>query len=428
MQYSVRIQQDKKAINLIFRRLSKNETLMQAHAAKILMLFTVLILASCGAKVNTPESSKFTASEMSFLLIEKQCTDSGITMEPVSREIEETYKNFKSAYPMAFFVIPPQFYDYKSPLIISLSGMEKRLSEFKTQQINPEYLQANLTNMGITLHYLYQQVIRFEGQKCAFTHLKNKKFQDLRPFLELKDFCTEKNQSERCSAATVAELNLEDAKFVESRTVKLCNTFDRNAVNCQAQYSVKKQSKTLGDLVSFYQKRFQEQRYDKLFKLKKSHLTFQCQKAENSIEMKIKVSSRDWNQEKLLALTQYVSTSWSRGNFKLTFDLVNETGSDVVQIIPTNEFISYVPDANNRQVYLSQKVDPLTQMRVLSHEFGHVLGFPDCYTEFFDNKSNELIYYEIDKDNTNIMCSLKSGVSVPDDYMIQLSQKSCVFN
>ncbi len=394
----------------------------------ILMILLVMLLASCGAKINTPESSKFTASEMSFLLIEKQCTDSGIKMEPVSLEIEETYKNFKSAYPMAFFVIPPQFYDYKNPLIISLPGMEKKLSEFKSQEANPQYLQANLNTMGIDLHYLYQQVIRFEGQKCAFNYLKNKKFEDLRPFLELKEFCTQKNQSEFCSPETVAGLGQDDSKFVENRTVKLCNSFDRNAVNCQAQYSIKKQSKTLGNLVSFYQKRFQEKRYDKLFELKRSHLKFQCQKQDDIIEMKVKVSNRDWNQDRLLALTQYVSTTWSRGNFKLTFDLVNETGSDVVQIIPTNEFISYVPDANNRQVFLSQKLDSLTQMRVLSHEFGHVLGFPDCYTEFFDNKSNELIYYEIDKNNTNIMCSLKSGVSVPDDYMVQLSQKSCVFN
>lgn len=39
----------------------------------------------------------------------------------------------------------------------------------------------------------------------------------------------------------------------------------------------------------------------------------------------------------------------------------------------------------------------------IRHEFGHILGLPDCYVEFYDAKNAVMIDYQIDI--TNIMCS-----------------------
>lgn len=49
---------------------------------------------------------------------------------------------------------------------------------------------------------------------------------------------------------------------------------------------------------------------------------------------------------------------------------------------------------------------PLTEWDVqwtIRHEFGHVLGFPDCYVEFYDAKAKAIVNYQIDTDN--MMCS-----------------------
>lgn len=40
---------------------------------------------------------------------------------------------------------------------------------------------------------------------------------------------------------------------------------------------------------------------------------------------------------------------------------------------------------------------------IIRHEFGHVLGIPDCYHEFYDEDSNEFVNYQID--TTDLMCS-----------------------
>mgnify|MGYP001313816937 CR=1 FL=1 len=39
----------------------------------------------------------------------------------------------------------------------------------------------------------------------------------------------------------------------------------------------------------------------------------------------------------------------------------------------------------------------------IRHEFGHVLGFPDCYVEFYEAETNVFVNYQIDI--TNLMCS-----------------------
>ena len=49
---------------------------------------------------------------------------------------------------------------------------------------------------------------------------------------------------------------------------------------------------------------------------------------------------------------------------------------------------------------------PLTEYHVqwtIRHEYGHTLGFPDCYIEFYDADKAVMVSYQVD--TTNIMCS-----------------------
>ena len=39
----------------------------------------------------------------------------------------------------------------------------------------------------------------------------------------------------------------------------------------------------------------------------------------------------------------------------------------------------------------------------IRHEFGHVLGFPDCYVEFYDSAAQQMVNYQIDV--SDLMCS-----------------------
>ena len=39
----------------------------------------------------------------------------------------------------------------------------------------------------------------------------------------------------------------------------------------------------------------------------------------------------------------------------------------------------------------------------IRHEYGHILGFPDCYIEFYDEDRGRMVNYQLD--TTNLMCS-----------------------
>ena len=54
---------------------------------------------------------------------------------------------------------------------------------------------------------------------------------------------------------------------------------------------------------------------------------------------------------------------------------------------------------------------PLTEYDAqwtIRHEYGHVLGFPDCYVEFYERERNVIVNYQFDIDN--LMCSRRGHI------------------
>jgi bacillopeptidase F (M6 metalloprotease family) len=51
----------------------------------------------------------------------------------------------------------------------------------------------------------------------------------------------------------------------------------------------------------------------------------------------------------------------------------------------------------------NQSIEEDDSKLVIRHEFGHILGFPDCYHEFYDTELDGFVNYQLD--TTDIMCS-----------------------
>lgn len=59
--------------------------------------------------------------------------------------------------------------------------------------------------------------------------------------------------------------------------------------------------------------------------------------------------------------------------------------------------------------YSMIRLDPRVDAdEILAHEFGHILGFFDCYIDLWDEAAQTQTYYELDR--TNLMCSLAGQV------------------
>lgn len=54
--------------------------------------------------------------------------------------------------------------------------------------------------------------------------------------------------------------------------------------------------------------------------------------------------------------------------------------------------------------------DKNKSLDTIAHEFGHILGFPDCYLEFYDSDENAIVNYSLSEDD--IMCAA-NGIVKP---------------
>ena len=51
----------------------------------------------------------------------------------------------------------------------------------------------------------------------------------------------------------------------------------------------------------------------------------------------------------------------------------------------------------------NQPIEEYESQWTIRHEFGHVLGLPDCYHEFYDTNLEAYVNYQLDV--TDLMCS-----------------------
>jgi hypothetical protein len=103
-------------------------------------------------------------------------------------------------------------------------------------------------------------------------------------------------------------------------------------------------------------------------------------------------------------LKSNIEDEWRWGDWALNLDFI-QGGYNTTHV----EFIPGATPHVNGLAGSTITMDanqPITEYHVrwtIRHEFGHTLGFPDCYVEFYDTNTREMISYQID--TSNLMCS-----------------------
>jgi hypothetical protein len=75
------------------------------------------------------------------------------------------------------------------------------------------------------------------------------------------------------------------------------------------------------------------------------------------------------------------------------------------------------PHVSNYDKIVMDENTPLTEwdvMWTIRHEFGHSLGFKDCYIEFYDSQAKAMVNYQLDI--TDMMCS-RAGTMLETHYL-----------
>ncbi len=393
---------------------------------KVLIFGLVATGASCGGPYT--DSSSSVTNGLNVMLLENRCYSTTPLPEKITRQIKETYHNFEKTYPGAFLSVPTRLFDYQNPLLINLSSLERGLIQIQRELLKPSLESEDVLRIGEELHYLNLNISRYEAQKCAFGELSRKKALSIESFLKLSEFCYSKKQSYNCEKDMLKLLDQKENQFVETQALRICLALGNEHFLCQQEIGVEKKKKNLAGIASKLFNRFKSERFNKLFMLKSSHPQFSCVRNDDKIEMDINLKFDSVFELNKKLFADYVSEAWSNSTFKLNLHFNEENHQyKSIQIFPSANGLSVVPDQDTSKIFLNPNLNPNEQKRVLAHEFGHVLGFPDCYTEYYDAQNKNLVYFEMGEGNFNLMCSIKNGAIVPSEYLDQLKLNSCNF-
>ncbi len=107
-----------------------------------------------------------------------------------------------------------------------------------------------------------------------------------------------------------------------------------------------------------------------------------------------------------------IEDEWKALNFQLRLNFVKANA-----VSPYLEFVKgvtpHVSGAQHEKITMDPdySLDDYSTQWTIRHEFGHILGFPDCYLEFYEEETETMTYYTIETDN--LMCAW-GGVLQPN--------------
>ncbi|OFZ47167.1 MAG: hypothetical protein A2381_14325 [Bdellovibrionales bacterium RIFOXYB1_FULL_37_110] len=154
-----------------------------------------------------------------------------------------------------------------------------------------------------------------------------------------------------------------------------------------------------------------------------SPVTLSCKKNQAKFQLLVRIYEENLDHQSMIK--DAIESYWQSDDIKVLVNFVSSKNENILQIYWLDSYSSYVEFDNTAVIFLGKKNHPSLQPKILAHEFGHVLGFNDCYVEFF-NQADQFVYYELN--GYNLMCSLngKFPLKIPSIYMRQVASKYCM--
>ncbi len=414
----------------------------------ILIAFTYLLI-SCGAKTNSP----FVVATSSPLLPgfnETGCqspeqSDLYKSSLELSKKLEifshfyNTNRPLNSEEIQLFKSKSSKLFLKSSPLDPLIMGEAKLNKEFSSLVVRFENIVGKNTyeKLGVveaselpglvlskentlSIDQIFTEVqelkiksLRWQSLQCSLKELSQRKSKDLRGYFA---YLKEKNNPDGVR------------KRQNSAAIKLCEDFHSPAL-CISEQSILKRQNRESNFNEHYEKMGLAK--SKVFFDRYSVQRFSCHKDQNTIVLEIPYVGDQTLAAKLgggfLRLERAVANRWSNDQLKVILKRVEKKEEGVIDFVWKGGAISYVERSNPFTINLSEFLYGETLTLTVSHELGHVLGFPDCYHEFYDRKAQEVIYYSLDKEGDNLMCTMSSEAIVPDLYFNQLIESACRF-
>ncbi len=242
----------------------------------------------------------------------------------------------------------------------------------------------------------YSNATRWLYKKKNLEGFRQAKSRDVRGYYHLT---REENIGEKLRSWF--DLSLAERRRLTPLLINLCENSQRNCENSLAR------AELTGDLSSYYAHYVwpAEKIYKEYFHIYNHRRDIKWA-ADNFNLMSVPfVPSLD--KDFKAWMQRVVESAWNFGTWQLKLDFQEEA---LAKVTFEKNTLPHADEVGGNHIVMDEALgaDEILSTRMLQHEFGHILGFPDCYVEFFDAHENVMINYQIDTEN--IMCSLRGRV------------------
>lgn len=299
--------------------------------------------------------------------------------------------------------------EYSPPIILKdFAGLEAELpAEMKAILFsnapfpdNPPLGEEEYIRWGHSLDRSYQIAARWRTMRSWLPYLESRRGQDVRGYYFLSRL---ENREEKLRR--FPSLPQEERAQIRDWLIGLClNNYDSFAA-CQSR--IDRMITRQEDLNAYYKAR--EPRSSELYRSFFTIPDFARRRDFTWEENKLIAPFTDPEKEDVRHFLQFnIQDEWKWGEWRLELPFSTEAGHPYVVFEP-----GATPNVNGLggdriTMNASQPLTEYDAQWTIRHEFGHVLGLPDCYVEFYVAERQSIVNYQIDVDN--IMCSRRGHV------------------
>lgn len=249
---------------------------------------------------------------------------------------------------------------------------------------------------GDKIDKAYQIAIRWMMMEPYLGSMAQRRYQDVRGYHFI-----EKDPARDASLDSIHSMDSAKKSQWTGWLVSVCMNSNRDESTCNSEIQQAIQSKSAKAFYLRHRSNAQKN-WDRFFKLPVRYPGVEWTPQQPDIarvpfEVQSTTAMRDF-----LKINLEDEWKWDSWKLKISF---NSSAPAAVQVIWQPGITPHVPGLGSGQIYMDSNA-PLTEWDVqwtIRHEFGHVLGFPDCYLEYYDRSRGVIVSYQMDV--TDLMCS-----------------------
>ncbi|MBP9722450.1 MAG: hypothetical protein KBD64_04740 [Gammaproteobacteria bacterium] len=293
-----------------------------------------------------------------------------------------------SEYNKLFTVIPKEMLDI-------LLKKQDLTNDLPSSLSKDDYLKY-----GLIVDYAYQNAARWNLLFPYKDELKAVRFKDIRGYYHLEHLIDRTEKLENFN-----NLIPEEQKKIGVWLENQCLNTEHDESNCH-QYFTDSLVSNNGDATVFYQKYFNNSQkiYQNFFQIPTQAVRNDILWTDGPNQTSFAIIPfQDLEDVGIKIFLHNIEKEWRWGSWQLLLQYTN--GDNIPNITFESGVTPHVNDLGGNNIVMDSN-QPLTEWDAqwtIRHEFGHVLGFPDCYIEFYDENNNAFVSYQIDVNN--LMCS-----------------------